>query len=74
MFVKAFYERGKVHLESKDYKEAISDFDKVISIDPLHSTAYFSRAQAKEELGDEDGAEKDYAKADELTRRKLNIR
>ena len=74
MFVKAYYERGRVHLESNDFEEAIADFDKVISLDPQHSTAYFSRAQAKEELDDLEGAEKDYKKADALTRRKLNIR
>ncbi len=47
-------------------KEAIADFDKALTLNPQDSTTYNYRGDAKKHLGDAEGAQADYAKADSL--------
>ena len=52
--------------ERGDYYGAISDYTKVIEIDPNFANAYFNRALAKHNLEDYYGAISDYTKAIEV--------
>lgn len=56
------YALGVMYFEKKQYKEAISQFDKAIEENPVKS-AYKMRGQAKYYLGDYEGALKDFNKA-----------
>ena len=47
----------------KDYYGAISDFNKVIEIDPKDAKAYNNRGISKSNIGDKKGACDDYKKA-----------
>ena len=55
-------EKGK----NGDHYGAISDYTKVIEIDPNYSNAYLNRGVAKENLGDKNGACDDWRKASSL--------
>jgi tetratricopeptide (TPR) repeat protein len=46
-FREAYAERAGTHLNLKHYREAISDFDKVLSLNPEDGGAYHDRALAK---------------------------
>ncbi|MCX6770253.1 MAG: tetratricopeptide repeat protein [Candidatus Micrarchaeota archaeon] len=50
-------------LELGDYKGAIKDCDKAISLDPKHAYAYNNRGAAKYHLGDYKGALEDCDKS-----------
>ena len=58
--------RGIVKSNSKDYKSAISDFDKAIKLNPNFDDAYNNRGVAKEYLTNYNGAIEDYNKFIEL--------
>lgn len=62
-YAKAFYLRGQIKFENKEYKEAINDYDKAIAAKPDYAYAYNDRGSAKKQLGDEAGAVADYEKA-----------
>lgn len=62
-YAKAFYLRGQIKFEAKQYKEAIEDYDKAIAVKPNYAYAYNDRGSAKKQLGDEAGAIADYEKA-----------
>ena len=49
-----------------DYSGAISDYNKVIKINPKDADAYFNRGYSKYELGYSLGAISDYSKAIEI--------
>ena len=51
------------------YKEAITDFTKVISIDPDNANAYFNRGCCYDSIGELDLAISDYSVALELDMR-----
>ena len=55
-----FY-RGVVKIKLKDYKDSINDFSQVIKINNANDEAYFFRAIAKENLGNDDSALIDYS-------------
>jgi tetratricopeptide (TPR) repeat protein len=55
----AYFRRGSVHLELKDYRQAQADFDEVIRLRPDLREAYFNRAVARLALGDTAGARQD---------------
>jgi Flp pilus assembly protein TadD len=50
----------------EDYKGAISDYTKVIELDPSNANAYYSRGLTKGRSGDVDGGCLDLFKASEL--------
>ncbi len=50
----------------ENYAEAIEDYTKAIEIDPDNVFAYRLRADSKRKLGDNEGADEDYKKADKL--------
>ena len=62
-----YYNRGNQKYRSGDYFGAISDFNKVIRINPKDSDAYHKRGDAKSKLEDHSGAISDYSKAVEIS-------
>ena len=57
--------RGTIK-EKENREEAIEDYTKAIEIDPNNVFAYRLRADSKGKLGDNEGADEDYKKADKL--------
>jgi hypothetical protein len=55
--------RGFAHLLLEKMPAAIADFDCAVALNPKLAPAFFGRAVAKERLGDEAGAARDYAAA-----------
>ena len=62
----AFNNRGVAHVKIADFDKAITDFTKVIALDPSDAQAFFNRGVAHEELGENEQATVDYTKAIEL--------
>lgn len=60
---KAYYNRALSRLSLGSYREAISDFDMAIRINPRDSDAYSSRGGAYGKLGDAEQAIKDFDEA-----------
>ena len=58
--IKNYIFRGEMKLLLEDYYSAISDFSKVIKIDPKHNVAYLYRGNSKYILNDYYGAIKDF--------------
>lgn len=58
-----YINRGVAKDDRGDYKGAIEDYDKAISINPGFLQAYINRGGAKAKLADYKGAVKDYDKA-----------
>lgn len=54
--------RGDLYLEFSQHMNAISDYSKVIGLDPENTYALFKRAQAYDEITRKDDAIADYAK------------
>ena len=48
------------------YSEALADFDHAITLNSRYAEAYYNRGVAKHILGDEAGAEEDFARATEI--------
>jgi len=63
---KEYFESGREKYKNEDYYGAIADYTKAIEIDPNYDYAYASRANAKEELGDLNGACADWKEAARL--------
>ena len=62
-----YFDSGYLKLAgSKDYHNAIQDFDKAIEIEFNYAEAYYYRGNAKYLLNDRDGACLDWSKAAEL--------
>lgn len=61
-----YYESANKKAEKGDHYGAISDYTKVIELDPKDADAYYYRAMSKDELKDYNGAISDYTKATEL--------
>lgn len=59
-------DRGTAFLHKKDQLRCLADFDKAVSLDPDYAYRYASRAFAKQNFGDLDGAIEDYRKAVDL--------
>lgn len=67
--VEIYYTRANMKLVLDDYKGAIEDFDKIISLSPEFSSSfniYKSRADAKYSIKDYNGTIEDYSKIIEL--------
>ena len=59
----AYERRGHVNFVLRNYKDALYDFDKSISLAPNNSAAYLGRAKTKHILEDFEGAILDFEKA-----------
>ena len=57
---------GKLYLKGERYADAISIMDDAIEMSPVFAQAYELRAEAKKLSGDDEGAAKDAAAADNL--------
>jgi len=65
-FASAYEARGSRHLYNRDDPEsAIADFTKLIEIAPEHATGYRVRAEAYRQIGEDEKADADTAKAEE---------
>ena len=58
-----FMTRGEFKIDRKDFKSAVEDFSKAISLDPSMAEAYRRRGSAKFVLGDKSGGCADIRKA-----------
>lgn len=59
----AHYLRGKAHSERKEYGQAVTDFDRVVELEPRNADAYAERGKAYEEQEKYDLARRDYEHA-----------
>jgi tetratricopeptide (TPR) repeat protein len=55
-----YFEKGEEALQSKSYKTALAHFNECLRLSPYYMEAYYSRAMAREGLGDKQGALTDY--------------
>lgn len=55
-----FFEKGEEALKSKSFKTALAHFNECLRLSPYYMEAYYSRAIAREGLGDKQGALTDY--------------
>ena len=62
----AYYKRGLAYYNLKEYKKAIQDYTEAIRLDPQDARAYNNRGRSHFALGEEELAERDFAKAKEL--------
>jgi tetratricopeptide (TPR) repeat protein len=56
--VRAHFYRGIAYLTMEDYKDAITDFDRTIELEPENGAAFFARGTAYAHIGDDDLATK----------------
>jgi len=63
---RAYFNRGEVKIDLKDYDGAIADYTKAIELNPNNANTFINRAIGKVGLKDYDGAIADYTKAIEL--------
>jgi tetratricopeptide (TPR) repeat protein len=55
-----YFEKGEEALKGKNYKTALAHFNECLRLSPYFMEAYYSRAMARESLGDKQGALTDY--------------
>jgi tetratricopeptide (TPR) repeat protein len=60
---KTYMKRGLARSSASEWDGAISDFNKVIKIEPLNAVAYFNRGNAQQARGEHNRAIADYDKA-----------
>jgi len=61
-----YYNRGLSYLASRNYRQAIADFDQAVQLAPKSAETFVKRGMAKQQLNDMDAALKDYNRAIEL--------
>lgn len=61
-----YYQKGEEYYESKQYEQALSNYNEALTIYPYHAPSYLSRAITKEKLNDVNGALQDYTLTLEL--------
>lgn len=61
-----YLNRANIHLDAKEYVNAIADYDAALKIDQYNTDAYVKRGNAKFQMNDMEGALKDYAVALEI--------
>ena len=64
--IEDWYERGSKAYDNKQYRLAINYYSKAIELNPNYSAAYNDRGNAKDALGDKQGAIADYQQAARL--------
>ncbi len=62
----AFYNRGNIYAMSKNYDQAIANFDSAIKLDPQYATALYWRGKAKQRKGDASGGNVDVSAAEKI--------
>jgi tetratricopeptide (TPR) repeat protein len=67
-FADAFNNRGKAYDETAEFDKAFADYSDAIRLKPDFAQAYRNRATSYRALGEKVEAERDRAKADELTK------
>lgn len=67
----ALTDRAEVYFDQQQFKQAISDYDKILSLDAKDAGAYNDRALAKMQIGDNYGAIADFTSAIENKNRQL---
>jgi len=65
----SLYNRANIFYSQNKLHEALSDYDKVLLINPSFSMAYYNRAIVKEDLGDREGANRDRTNYDKAKKR-----
>ena len=65
-FVYAYYNRGNIRCDRRDFRAAITDYNEAILRDPEFAEAYFNRGLARLAMGDADRGVADLSKAGEL--------
>jgi tetratricopeptide (TPR) repeat protein len=60
--VRAYFYRGRVRLELRNYNGAVADFEKVLELDSLNGDAMFQLAEVKEKQGDMESAAEYYSR------------
>jgi tetratricopeptide (TPR) repeat protein len=67
----ALSQRADVYFNLKQFQQAISDYDRILALDPKDAGAFNDRGLAKTELGDTYGAISDFGEAITLKKRAL---
>lgn len=60
-----YFDRGNMHIATKDYGKAIDDYTRALAVDPTFAEAYFNRGMAYIMSGNKVGAIADLSKAGE---------
>ncbi len=61
-----YISRANIHMEAREFANAIADYDAALKIDQYNTDAYVKRANAKYQLNQPEAALKDYAVALEI--------
>lgn len=61
-----YVSRANIHMDAREFKNAIADYDAALKLDQYNTEAYLKRGTAKYQLEDLDGALKDFAVALEI--------
>lgn len=64
--IEALLMHANYNFKSENFPETIDDYDRIIKIKPGFSSAYLKRGEAKQKLGDIEGAKQDFEKAIDL--------
>ena len=64
-----YLNRANIHLDAREYANAIADYDAALKIDQYNTDAYVKRGNAKFQINDMEGALKDYAVALEINQK-----
>ena len=64
--VHGYYMRGRQHLASHEFTQAIQYFNTILQYNPEHAEALFYRGLAKYQLSDYSGAEADFTRSVEI--------
>jgi len=62
----AFYNRGGIHNQRKEYDRAISDYSEAIKLDPQYANAFLNRGMAHGLKGDSDASAADFGRVIDL--------
>lgn len=61
-----YLNRGKIHLQFKEYKESIKDFNQALQLNPHLAEAYYNRGKSRRQLKEQKEAIEDFQKAAQL--------